>query len=71
MNWYNVEEGDLFLTQAFMEKSIVRASKRSGFAAVFACGGGGAADLELEPTQEYMIWTQQSDTVHETGKPYG
>jgi ferredoxin len=40
----------LFLTQAFMEKSIVRASKRSGFAAVFACGGGGAADLELEPT---------------------
>jgi hypothetical protein len=44
-----------FLTQAFMEKSIVRASKRNGFAAVFACGGGGAADLELEPTQEYMI----------------
>lgn len=32
-----------------MEKSIVRASKRNGFAAVFVCGGGGAADLELEP----------------------
>jgi hypothetical protein len=71
MHWCNAEEGGLFLTQAFMEKSIVRASKRNGFAAVFVCGGGGAADLELEPTQEYTIWTQQSDTVHETGKPYG
>jgi hypothetical protein len=52
----------LFLTQAFMEKCIVRASKRKGFAVLSVCdtGGGGAADLELEPTHETNSSVRQS-----------
>lgn len=37
-----------------MEKCIVRASNRRGLGALSVCvgGGGGGADLEVDPTQE-------------------
>jgi hypothetical protein len=37
-----------------MEKCMVRASNRKGFVALSVCGGGGggAADLELDPKYE-------------------
>lgn len=61
---YSEEKGGFFLTQAFTEKCIVRASKRKGFAAP-ACGaaGGGAADLELEPTHDMYELSCQTQSM--------
>jgi hypothetical protein len=43
---------DLSLTHALMEKCIVRASNRKGLTALSVCvgGGGGGADLAVDPT---------------------
>ena len=61
---YCEEKGGFFLTQAFTEKCIVFASKRKGLAAP-ACGaaGGGAADLELEPTHDMYELSCQTQSM--------
>ena len=47
-------KGGLLLTQALMEKCIVRASNRKGLTALSVCvgGGRGGADLEVDPAHE-------------------